>query len=32
MNAKPCDKKALIQYHMERACESLDGARLMLAQ
>ena len=32
MSEKPYDKKALIQYRMERAHESLDDARLMLAQ
>jgi len=32
MSEKPYEKKALIQYRMERAHESLDDARLMLAQ
>ena len=32
MSEKPYDKKALIQYRMERAHESLNDARLMLAQ
>ena len=32
MSVKPYDKKALIQYRMERATESLNDARLMLAQ
>ena len=32
MSEKPYDKNALIQYRMERAYESLNDARLMLAQ
>lgn len=32
MSEKPYDKKALIQYRMERAHESLSDARLMLTQ
>ncbi len=32
MSEKPYDKKALIQYRMERAHESLDDARLMLTR
>ena len=32
MSEKPYNKKALIQYRMERAHESLNDARLMLAQ
>jgi uncharacterized protein (UPF0332 family) len=32
MSKKPYDKKALIQYRMERAHESLNDARLMLSQ
>jgi uncharacterized protein (UPF0332 family) len=32
MSEKPYDKKSLIQYRMERAHESLNDARLMLAQ
>ncbi len=32
MSEKPYDKKALIQYRMERAHESLNDARLILEQ
>ena len=32
MSKGPYDKKALIQYRLERARESLNDARLMLAQ
>jgi len=32
MSAEPYDKKALIQYRLERAREALDDARLILSQ
>lgn len=32
MSAEPYDKKALIQYRLERAHEALDDARLILSQ
>jgi len=32
MNAEPYDKKALIEYRLERAHEALDDARLILAK